>query len=246
MTNTELTTWTGPEESFLAVLLRDRKESPSIVIPDNMPAEAVLSAVDRCTSVLVKLGKGEAFIVPVLGRLMALVAAGKLWEGAGYKSLAEYERKEIEGKGVAHSTLWQAKQAFEVFPDLPLEQYAEIGPKKLAIAAKVCEGKSPKQKKKVLGQAATLTLEALRHELENNSGLSGPGETSGAMFELYGSKAEIDELKEHLAEPQFTVFAGDDRPIGKVLAAIQESRDLWPKPTPQPKIHGALPVDSEF
>lgn len=228
---TALVKLTDTEDGFIADLLRDRKQDLSIAVPDDMPPRDVLAAISRCTSVLGKLERGASYIVPVLGKLMARVAKDRLWEVAGYDSLQAFEDELLRDK-ISHGALWGAKKIYEVFSDLPLEQYAAIGTNKLRIAAQVCDRlkASPRQKKEMLALAAEIpSVDSFRAKAEEKLGPGAEGATKGAIFELIGSGDEISELKEHLAEPRFHEFAGDDRPIACVLAAIQESVSIWPK-----------------
>lgn len=230
-TSAALVKFSDGEDDFLASLLKERKQDLSIAIPDDMEPREVLAAVGRCASVLVKLERGASYIVPVLGKLMARVAADRLWEMAGSDSLEHFEVEHLRDK-ISHGALWAAKKIYEVYPGLPLEQYAAIGTNKLKIAAQVCGklGASERQKKEMLTLAEqTNSVDEFRVEAEKKLGPGAEGDTKAAYFELIGTGAEVAELKEHLAEPRFHEFAQDDRPIGCVLAAIQESSDLWPR-----------------
>lgn len=219
------------EDAFIAVVMRGSDQDSSAVIPDNMEPRSVLMAVQRCTSVLVKLERGQGYIVPILGRLMARVAKDQLWGMAGYDTLEGYERAEIEGKGVAHSTLWAAKQAFTVFPSLPLDRYASIGPKKLATAASVASklNYEPAQKEELLREAEnTPSVDAFRRQSEKRLGGDSAGALQGACYQLFGSKSEIDDFKERLADGRAIEFAGSSLPIKMVLAWESEASSVYP------------------
>lgn len=220
----------GADGDFAARVLSHGGQGPTLAVPDDMPPEEVLIAVKSVVSAMNKLDGWSDQLTPVLGALLARVAKDRLWEPK-YESLDAYEKAELHNSGRSRATIWKAKKVYESFPSLPLDRFKDIGTEKLLIAAKaVPKDASPKQREKLLDKAAeTPSVDEFREYVEQKSGMSSPGATKGAMFQLFGSEEEINELKEHLAEPGFTEFAGDERPIGKILAAVQESKDLWPK-----------------
>jgi len=231
---TELIKLTTNEDSLIAEVLKGRKKSLSQVVPEDIDPREALANISRCVSALNKLGNASSLIGAYLGQHMAIMARRpEIHQAAGYDTLDEYERAEVLDK-ISHGGVWVYKRIAEVFPDLTLEEIPKIGSTNLDRAAKVCKsaGATPAQKKKILEKAAELTTRQFTEYIENQSGLSGRGETESASFTLYGSKAEIDELKEHLADQGFKEWSGADRPIAMILAAIQEATNVFTRPAP--------------
>jgi hypothetical protein len=219
------------DDSFLAAVLKRKKRSLLETVPEDIEPREALANIKECVASLNKLGNTTSVIGAILGAHMALAAKRpEIYEAAGYPSLREFEKAEIVDK-VSHGSAWNYKLVAEQFPQSSVEEVLQIGSTNMLRAARVCKSTdaSPAQKKKILEKAAELNTEKFKEWVEEKSGLSAPGETSTDSFQLIGSAAQITELKEHLAEPQFKEFAQSDTPIGMVLAAIQESKDLWPK-----------------
>lgn len=224
---TDLVKLTTGENEFIAELIKGRKEDAAIAVPDDMPPRDVLVAVRACASTLNKLEKAHGFVAPVLGRLMAIVSRDKLYQQAGYDTLGAYEEAELSSK-ISHATLWNAKRAYEVFPELPLATYAEIGTSNINLASKHAKGKSDKQKKEIIEKAAKLPPAKFQTWIEGESGISSPGENDGAEYILTGNRTQISELKEWLKDPRFEQAAEAKQPIELILAAIHSFSAEWP------------------
>lgn len=227
---TSLVKVTASEDAWLAELLKDRKEAPSVAIPDDLEPRDVLASIRSCTSMLVKIQRAGSWLVPVLGRLLALVAKNKeILEKSGYATLAEYEKAELLDKGIGRSTLWKAKAVVEQFPELALEEYSKISSENLARAAVVAKrtNANEAQKKKLVEKAAELPTEQYKNWVESESGLSAPGDTTCASFQLIGTATEIADLKSLLAEEALVRWSGTTKALGMVLAALRESSTQW-------------------
>ena len=200
-----------------------------------MEPPQVLADLRECVSVLVR---GEHVLGAVglrLGAALARVVKDRLWVGYGYQSANAFEVAELLNRGAGHSTIWKYKRIHEAFPALAPDRCIAIGPNKLTTAARACnECTSQAQKEKLLERALeSPSAEQFREYVEGESGMSAPGATTGASFQLFGTKEQIDEFKEWLADGRFREFAGVDTPIGMVLAAIEEASSVFPVERPK-------------
>jgi hypothetical protein len=221
------------DDSLIARALKPagKKRSLTETVPEDIEPREALANIKECVSNLNKLGNATSVVGAILGKHMAIMAKRpEIYEAAGYDSLKAFEQAEIVGK-ISHGSVFNYKLIAEQFPEMPVEQVLETGSTNLVRAARVCKSieASPAQKKKILEKATELNTQAFTEWIEKKSGVSEPGATTTDSYLLIGTSAQITELKEHLAEPQFKEFAQTDTAVGMVLAAIQESRDLWPK-----------------
>ena len=216
------------DESLLKELARDRKQDLSVV--SRMTPQEVLADVDRCVSTSVKIDMIQAPVVVRIGALLARIERDELFTLKGYKDLTSYYEAELQNKGFAFSTLSQAKRIFGAFPDLSIERYAKIGPKMLEKAARACNPETSAAQKATLLEKAeeSPSVERFTKFLEEGSGLSYKGKHTAAMFELFGNKDEVEQLKTWLADERFIEFAKSKIPINMILSAIEESSSVWP------------------
>lgn len=230
---TTLVKLSNSEDTFLAELLKGRKRDVAVAIPSDMPPREVLVAIRSCAGMLSKLEQASGMLIPILGRLLAVVAGNpEILGAAGYDTLDSFEAAELLDKGVSRSSIWSAKQAYTVFPLLPIESYRKIPKENLRIAAKLCKNASESQKGKFLAMAAEKSPEQFKNWAEERSGLSEKGGETGATFTLNGSLAEVTEFKEWCANAGLVEWAGTDRPLGIVLAAIQSASSEFTSPVP--------------
>jgi hypothetical protein len=210
------------DDSFLASVMKKRKRSLTETVPQDIEPREALANIKECVASLNKLGNATSVVGAILGQHMAIMAKRPEILGAsGYETLHEFEEKEIQGK-LSHGNIWNWKAIASAFPEEPIERVLEIGSTNLIKAARVCKqiDASPSQKKKILDKAAELNTAEFTGWLEKKSGIVSPGDTTTDKFELFGSSAEIAELKEHLADGRLVELAGDTRPIRVVLAAL--------------------------
>ena len=228
MPPSELVKLSSAEEDLASAILKQRKISISESVPEDIDARECLANIKSCTSALRKLNGATSLIGAYLGRHMAIMARRpEIFEAAGYTSLDEYEKAEILDK-IGHGTVWNYKAVSEAFPSIELGRITKIRTGNLIRAAKVCKDASDSQKAKVLDKAEELPLKEFKVWIEEKSGLSGKGATSGASFPLMGSEEQISELKEFLADKRFRAFAETDQPVAMLLAAIKDSASDWP------------------
>jgi hypothetical protein len=233
---TQLITLTASEEDLASVILKQRKISLSESVPQDIEPRECLANIKSCTSALKKLGGATRLIGAYLGQHMAIMAKRpEIYEAAGYSSLDAYEKAEILDK-IGHGTVWNYKLIAERFPNLELGRISKIRTDNLLTAAKICKDASDSQKSKILDKAEELPVEEFREWVEQKSGLSGKGETTGATFPLMGSTAEITELKEWLADSGLIEWAGTDKPVGIILAAIQSATSEFTSPAKEPEV----------
>lgn len=220
--DTELVKFSPPENQFIKRLLSAKEgERLENAFPDSMDPTEVLEYVEGCSGVLVTLEKASRLSIPVLGRLLAIVEAQQLWHGH-YPSYQEYEQVEVKNKGVSPDVLSLAKKSNRVLGELSLESIGSIGPRKMRIVANVAEGKSTKQKMALVDRAnrENETVDQFRAYVENESGLSHPGATSSASFQLYGTTEQVGQLKEWLADPGMVLYMETSQPIQMILDAF--------------------------
>lgn len=214
-------------DSFLDEIISNSKQDVSAVVPDDLDGREVLALLGRCRTSLINVDKAKSFLIPVLGKILSRASKDHLYETAGYDSLEAFIQGELITKGVSRSTVFDAKKIYEWAPELSLEEQVSVGRKKLLAAARNMPDASPEQKRKLLTKAKELTEEKFKAHVENITGQEA-GSTTGAMFPLIGNAAQVRELKEELAEPQFIEYAGTNQPIGQILAAIAECKTVWP------------------
>ncbi len=207
----------------------DRDQSLSVSFPNDLHPDEVIKW-SRVTAAALDHNDGQrAVLLGVAGRLHHLARINpEVLVKASCESLDDYLDTVLNCRN-HRSTVYKFSSSYETFPDLPPAKAESIGTDKLVRAAKVAKsiGASPQQKEEILVQAETLSTSEFKQWADKAVG-GGTGATTGAMFELYGSAEEVRELKEELAEEGFVEFAGSSQPIKQVLAAVAESRDLWP------------------
>lgn len=196
-----------------------------------MEPPEVLADIRECALVLDRNEQVRGVIGMRLGAALARVAKDELFRGFGYPTLKAFEEAELHGQGAEHPTIWVYKQITEAFPRLTTERCMAIGPKRLTAAATVANklGYQPEQKEELLVEAEQSTsVVAFRKQVEKRLGGDSSGALQGASYPLFGSKEEVDDLKERLADGRAIEFAGSNRPIQMILAWESESSSVYP------------------
>lgn len=223
MPPTELTKLSKTEQELMGEILSGKNKAIEISIPDDLPAKTIVKYTMSVSSLLHKNEGEKAVLIAVLGRLHFLARTNaEVLKEAECETLGDFE-KLIGGSGASRSSIWAASAAYKTFPGLTPNDYSDIGSTNLGLASKACKEASPAQKKKVLAAAVGKSTEEFKGWLEKKSGLSAPGENTASNYPLMGSKAQVDELREWLADDGFKDWAGSDQPIAMILAAIHEA-----------------------
>jgi hypothetical protein len=221
----ELSRLTKDEAALLEAFAEGKSDTIEVILPDTLSAKDVVKYADSAAKMLKRNDSERGVLLAAMGRLLFLAQSRpEILAMAKCLTIEDF----MERMGVTASTrasVYAASKAYREFPGLSPNQYAEIGSTKLAIASREAKGKSENQKAEILEHASdkTKSVEEFRTWVENESGTSGPGETTISSFGLIGSLAEIKELREFLAEQAFVDWAGDSRPIAMVLAAIKNA-----------------------
>ncbi len=226
---TELSKYTDVELELLREVEAGEKKSLSEVFPDNLLPELVVKW-SRAAGSLVDKKDGElAISLHVAGRFHHLARINpEVLEYAGVKTMAEYEDQILKCKQ-HRSTVYKFSSAYLAFPELTTEQAAAIGTENLSRATRVAKssGASDSQKKDLLEKAGSLPVQEFKDHVEKKSGLSAPGETNDITFRCAGTIAEVREIESFLRDARFGAWAGTERDIGKILAAIQAATTEW-------------------
>jgi hypothetical protein len=233
----DLTKTTKTELELIDKLLSGHNQSLEILIPEDLDPKKAVKWSKAAASLMDKKDGEVAVLLQCMARLHYLARTNpEILKEADCESIAEYEDKVLRCKQ-HRSTIWKFSRAYKAFPSLTPDQAAEIGTENLDRAAKVATsvGASDAQKATILEKAKTLTVDKFKVFIEEESGLSGKGETTSASLTLTGSKAEIDEIKGHFLNPRFIIHAGTDHPIGMLLNVIHESEPGWPHEEDEPK-----------
>lgn len=230
------------DQELIDLVNRNKKRPIVDFLPDDLAPEVVVRFSKSAASLLKRNDGERAICFSVLGRLhwLARKSLPQVLKKSKCENLRAYEDT-ILGCSEHRTTLWKFSSAYELDPQATPERLEAIGSEKLAIAAREFKGKSEHQKAEALNQAEQApSVEAYRKWVETQSGVSGPGETQSASFNLFGSKAEIDEFKGWLADQQFREWAGTDKPIGMTLASIHASTADWDSSLPVGEILQAV------
>lgn len=244
----ELVKYSKQEEELYRVISSAKDEELGVVFPDDLDPQLVVQYSESAGARL-RHNEGEkGMLIAVLGRLHSLARNNpEVLRAAGCSTVTEYEDKILGVSKAARSSIWVASTAYLTFPKLTPAQCVKIGSSNLVIATRVCRGKdlSEKQKNRIL-EAGEEGTDQFREFVEERSGISGPGETKAASFDLFGTEAEILDLRSWLADPRFleATEEDDDRPIALILASIKSYSAEW-KRSPKNDIppHGPMPQD---
>jgi hypothetical protein len=209
---------------------RGKKLSLAETVPEDIDPREALANIKALVGGIKRAGGVLNTMGALLGAHMAVAAKRpEIYEKAGYKSLREFEKAEIIDK-VSHGSVWNYKGIAEAFPEATIEQVLQTGSTNLIKAVRAVKSikASPAQSRKIFDKAGEMNTTDFAGWLQKSTGVSS-GDTSLASFELIGPANEIADLKEDFAEPRFQEFAGCTTPLGMVRAAVDESKDLWPK-----------------
>jgi len=225
---TELAKLSKSEMKLMGALLSGENKAIEISIPDDLAPKTAVEWSKLTASLLDKNDGERAILLQVAGRLHFLARNNpKILEESGCENLSEYEDRILNCRD-HRTTIWKYSSAYKAFPELTLAAAATIGTTNLARAAKIANGASESQKAEILEHAKEAP-EKFKEWAEEKSGLSAPGATTGAMFQLFGSKEQVDELKEFLADEGFRGHSGSDHPLSMILSAIKEASTEWAK-----------------
>ena len=225
---TELAKPSKPELKLIGELLSGQNRSIEIAIPTDLAPKVAIEWSRLTASLLDKNDSERAILLHVAGRLHYLARNNKeILKEADCKDLLEYEDRILKCRN-HHTTIYKYSMGYETFPQLTIEAAAQIGTTNLERATKIAKTASEAQKQKIL-EKATLPVPEFKEWVEKESGLSAPGATTGAMFQLFGSKEQVEELKEWLANDEFRGHSGSDHPRTMILGAIQEAHTEWRK-----------------
>lgn len=241
----ELVKLSHAEDAFLAELIKGRKLSLEVSIPEDIEPDTAVRTVRSYCSMLKKLERAGNQVGLALGRIMDIASRNpEIYRHGGYKTLQEFEESEILDK-IGRATLWDYKKISAAMPEQPLERLAKMPKGNLLDAAKVIEGKSPKQREEILSKAEELPNAPFREWL-GKSAHADPSQLDGASYLLVGTKEQVDELKAHLEDPRFWAFTGcsERHPLTGVLCAIAESQSEWPAEA-EPDIPPPTPIHEE-
>jgi len=209
-------------------LWQSTSESPRDLVP-SAPEDA-LQMLRACVSSLATMNQWEALIGPMAGAVLAKAAADpEVYKQAGYKKLGDFEKAEVT-KYCGRTRAYTYKGAVECWPDAPLEKLGKAGFKNLQIAVAVARNRamSKQQRERLLQQAIEIrSVDEYVTWVEDESGLSSPGETGLGSYKFVGKKARIQELSEYMNEDGLKALAESDDPLDMVLAALQESQTEW-------------------
>lgn len=214
---------------LIAQLLEGQDKAVESSLPDDLPAKTVVQYGRAAASLMDRNDKEKSILGAVLGRIHALARSRPdVLKEAKCTNLKEFEK--LLG-GAARSTIWNGSMIYDTFAEqsLALKEYAEIGTSKLLVAArKAGKDSSPAQKRKLLDRAKKEeTVDQFREWVETKFDPGSEGSTSSASFQVVGSRAEIKELKEFLADPKLIEWSGVNTAIGILLAALKESSSEW-------------------
>ncbi len=225
--------------------LTELRDSPiEAIIPDDTTAKEVVEWGRTLASLYDRNDGERAIILHSMGRIhfMARMNPAVL-EEAECATMTEYEDKILKCRD-HRSTIWKISSGYKAFPGLTPKDIADIGTTNLERASKIADGKSPKQKKEIIAKAKELPTEEFKVWVEEESGHSAKGATTGATFPLIGSLEEITNLKEDLAEQMFIVWVGSNRPMDMIAQAINESKSEWGGGTASTPVVDVVPVQS--
>lgn len=223
MPPTELVKFSKGEAELRAKIIAGHDESIEITLPDDIEPEVAVKWSQYAALLLDRNDSERAVYLQCAGRLHYLARTRQdILKAAKCKTLEEYEERILKCRN-HRSTIYKISTGYKSFPSLTPDDVAEIGTVNLERASKIAKDASPAQKKRILDKAKELDTETFKVWVEEKSGLSSAGETTGASFQLFGTSAQIDELKTWLADAALIDWAGTNQPIGVVLAAIQSA-----------------------
>lgn len=224
-----LTSYTKAETELLEAVDAGKKKSLAEIFPDDLDPKLVVKWSRAAGSLVDKIDGKLATSLHVMGRFHFLARTNPaVLEEAGCETIDEYESKILKCKQ-HRSTVYKYSSAYAAFPTLTPEEAAAIGTESLSRATKVVNsaGASDSQKAEILEKAKSSSVQEFKDHVEKKSGLSAPGETNSISFRCAGTIAEVRELESFLRDPRFAAWAGTERDIGKILAAIQSATTEW-------------------
>lgn len=225
------------EAQLLDKLEAIRDQPVGKIFPIDMPAREIVTWSRAIVSWHEKTDGEQAAKIHMLGCLHARARANPaVLKEADCKTIDEYEDKIFGGKKHI-STIYKISSSYLAYPDLTPQDIIDIGTTNLVVATKLAgqtKDLSPRQRKEIVQQAKKSVAE-FKEWAEVDSGLSHRGALTLAEFKILGSQAEVDELREWLADKRFIQAASSNSPIMMILAAIQSWSAEWaPEETPEP------------
>lgn len=224
---TELTKLTKTESELLGELLSGKNESLEVSIPDDLSPKKAVQWSKAAASLLDRRDGEMAVLLCAMGRLHYLARVNPaILKEAGVETVKDFEDTVLKCKN-HRATVWKFSAAYKEFPEMTPDLAGAIGTTNLVLASNHAKGKSKQQKAKILEKAQESPAK-FREFLEGPSGHAAPGDTTGGMFPLYGSSAQLAELREWLADPRFMSYAESKNAIEMLLASIHGSSCEWP------------------
>lgn len=231
-------------ERFLREVMRDGANLADL-IPDD--AKDVLAKLRLCVGMGATISRWDGRSSLAIGRCLAVAHANpQIWRDAGYAKYSDFEKCEVEDKGVSHGKASGGRKAIEVFGHMPVESYVNGGGITNLVTAAYAMPKdaSDGQKQEVLDRVKDPAAE-FRPWLENRFSMA-PGETKAAVLSIRGNQAQIDEVQEFLNSAAAQTWAGSKHPLDMLLAVIHNAISEIPNLDKSiPADHPALQDDPE-
>lgn len=223
----EILTLTKKDDTYVNEILKEKGEL-AISVPENLPAESILSGIRACVKWLNRADRVSYKLKPVLGRLMILAKKNPdVYKAAGYKTYTEFLKTELEEKfHISHSSLYEIAKVIKTFPNLTLEQYGKIPTASLLLLAKFTDYTRADHKKLLL-KASEMTFDKLKEWVVEKGYLDKSDVESGATFSLTGSRTAVGRFTKFFKDKRVVAYCESDN-WGKILdAMIEECSIEW-------------------
>jgi hypothetical protein len=175
---------------------------------------------------MVKINNAEEKLAPLLGRLLLKIhSEPDLYHNRGHRTFEELLLWVRSEYGLKRTACYDAMLIVRSFPDLPLEQYAELGNGKLRILAMFTKSTDPSAQK-YLARAKTMKLHEFRAWAEQQN-LIEKGQDQGAVIVIPCTKQVEHFWKLMCMSVEVQAQVGSSDP-GKILdACLAEAISTW-------------------
>lgn len=228
------------ETSRLLKVVLDTEADIDLVIPKEATPQQLFKQLETCCRSYSLLDNAQARLRPVIGKLLALCQEHPetyLEQGLDYYDIKTKRQAKVEDFqtflryvskqfGFARTKAYEELRTVKQWPDLTLNEYAQIGTAKFAILNSAGYHQKDSGSKQVLQQAKKMTISQLRSYTEQVRHLP-KGDTIGAIIS-FGTTRTIKTLWENTIRDPKTIEVVESENPGRILEAIlQEWRGTY-------------------